>query len=108
MTFRLLHSETDAAFQPTAKARLQYVYIMYLFVWGASPRSRAVAICPTGMKVKTMGVMPYQNGLFFCDNRYIIIALSQLFNDYFCIDQKTHTFVGINTSVGWCVQVCRG
>ncbi len=54
MTFHLSHSDPDAAFQPMVKTCGLYVYIIQLFVWVSSPRSRAVAICPTGMKRKTL------------------------------------------------------
>ncbi len=54
-TFRLSHSELDAAFQPIAKVHVFYVYTIQWSVWASSPRSRAVAISPTGMKRKNIG-----------------------------------------------------
>ncbi len=42
----------DAAFQPIAMARVLYVYTIQQSVSAALPSSQAVAICPTGMKMK--------------------------------------------------------
>ncbi len=54
MTFRLLHSDPAATFQPIAQASALYVYSIQFFVWAASPRSQAIAKCPTGMKRKNI------------------------------------------------------
>ncbi len=51
----ILHSDTDPDSQPIAKARVLHVCIIPLFVSVALPRSRTVAICPTGMKRENIG-----------------------------------------------------
>ncbi len=52
-----MHSDPDPDSQPIAKARvLRYVYVIPLFVLAALPRSRTVAICPTGKKRENIGL----------------------------------------------------
>ena len=51
----ILHSDPDPDSQPIAKAHALYVYVIPLFVSAALSRSRAIAICPTGMKRENIG-----------------------------------------------------
>ncbi len=48
-------TDPDSASQPIAKAHVLYVYVILSVISAALPRSRAVAICPTGMKKKNIG-----------------------------------------------------
>ncbi len=50
MNFLLSYSDPSAAFRPIAEARVLYFYIIQQIVSAALPRSRAVAICRTGME----------------------------------------------------------
>ncbi len=55
MPFCLSHSNPDPAFQPIAKthdcARDVFIIIHVLFISAVLPRSRAITICPAGMKM---------------------------------------------------------
>ena len=62
MTFVILHTDCDPAFQPMADAHVVYVYVILLFFLAVLQSCRAVAICPTGMKT-TLGAMPCRSVL---------------------------------------------
>ena len=50
-----MYADPDPESQPIAKAHVLYAYVIPSFVSAALPRSRAVAICPTGMKGENIG-----------------------------------------------------
>ena len=57
MTVAISHCQPSPAFQPiSAEADVVNVHVILQFMSAALPRSRAVAICPEGMKRKTFGV----------------------------------------------------
>ena len=56
MTFSLSHADPDPAFHPTAKTRMGYVFVILLSISAGLPMSLAVAICPTDIKKKNVGI----------------------------------------------------
>ncbi len=69
MTLCLSHSDPDPPFQPLGKAHVFYVYVILSFASVALPMSRAVAICPTGMKRKAIGSNTVSKWAFLCTLR---------------------------------------
>ena len=103
------------------KSRTLQVYIIPSFVSAAliPERSRALAICPTGMKRENIGRNAVPKWAFLRTMRlnitcsvlkvkqqalYITIASSHLFNDFFVVYTKLH--LQLTSSFGICLCLC--